>query len=42
MLRIPNIPLPLDYTEDILRIQAAKALRIPAIKNSYTSAFDAV
>lgn len=29
MLRIPNIPLPLDYTDDMLRRQAAKALRIP-------------
>ena len=28
MLRIPNIPLPLDYTEDMLREQAAKALRV--------------
>ncbi|MBR5723036.1 MAG: FAD-dependent monooxygenase, partial [Oscillospiraceae bacterium] len=28
MLRIPNIPLPLDYTEEMLREQAAKALRI--------------
>ena len=28
MLRIPNIPLPLDYTEAMLREQAAKALHI--------------
>lgn len=28
MLRIPNIPLPLDYTDEMLREQAAKALRV--------------
>lgn len=28
MLRIPNISLPLDYTDDTLRKQAARALRI--------------
>ena len=28
MLRIPNLPLPLDYTEEMLRAQAAKALHI--------------
>ncbi len=28
MLRIPNLPLPLDYTDDMLRTQAAKALHI--------------
>ena len=28
MLRIPNIPLPLDYTDEMLREQAAKLLRV--------------